>query len=131
MSDLTDGLAAAQRAYREGLRPLLSVPWRPGRSHEGNLWARTGNQADWKDDFPLGSVRTEELAAEACGSHNALLDLEWLARAGFDVTISWRAGTWRVELPALPSGTVIMCGQGATVGEALAKAREWAQGRAA
>lgn len=61
MSDLTDGLAAAQRAYREGLRPLLSVPWRPGRSHEGNLWARTGGQADWKDDFPLGSVRTEEL----------------------------------------------------------------------
>jgi hypothetical protein len=130
VTDLAAGLAAVQRAYREGLRPLLGVPWRTGRSHEGNIWARTGTQEDWKDDFPAGSMRTGELAAEVCDSHNAVLDLARLAKAGFDVTLSWRSGTWRAELPG-PGGAMVMCGQGISPGEALAKARQWAEGEGA
>ena len=131
MTDLVAQLAAVQRAYRQGLRPLLAARWRTGRSHEGNLWARTGTQEDWKDDYPVGSVRTEELAAEVVDSHNAMLDLGWLAEAGFNVELSRRRhGRWRVSLQPAPDGWTAMCGQGPSIGGALAKAREWAEGRA-
>jgi hypothetical protein len=129
VTDLAAELAAVQQAYREGLRPLLGVPWRTGRSHEGNIWARTGSQEDWKDDFPAGQMRTGELAAEACDSHNAMLDLEWLTEAGFDVGLTCRQGSWCVSLSPDLDGWTAVCGQGVSPAEALAAARKWAEER--
>ena len=130
MSDLAAQLAAVQRAYREGILPVLGARWRPGRSHEGNVWAQTGTQDDWKDDHPLLSAKTEELAAEVCYSHNAMLDLTWLAEAGFNVELIRRQTSWRVSLSPAPDGWTAVCGQGASPGAALAKARDWAERRA-
>jgi len=126
MTDLAAQLAAVQRAYREGIRPVLGVRWRPGRSHEGNVWAQTGSRDDWKDDYPLLSAKTGDLAAEVCESHNAMLDLLWLTEAGFNVEFIRRQASWRVSLSPAPDGWTAACGQGASIGDALAKAREWA-----
>ncbi len=129
-TDLAAQLAAVQRAYREGILPVLGVRWRRGRSHEGNVWAQTGSREDWKDDYPLLSAKTEELAAEVCDSHNAMLDLLWLTEAGFNVELIRRQRSWRVSLSPAPDGWTAVCGQGGSAGEALASAREWAEGRA-
>lgn len=132
MTDLGAQLAGAQRAYREALLPLLKAPWRTGRSHEGNLWARTGAAADWKDDFPFAAARTGELAAEIVASHNALLDLAAIADAGFSAELSrHEGGVWRVEVCPGPYGKRLACGHGRSPGEALAEARQWADERAA
>lgn len=108
---------------------LVSLPWRTGRTLGRTVYARTGGD-DWKADSEFGMLDTRELAGRACDDHNAMLDLAWLTRAGFDVTVSWRPGIWRVEIPGTSYGALVMCGQGATAGEALAKARKWAEGRA-
>jgi hypothetical protein len=112
---------------------LTQVPWHTGRTLGRTLYARTGGD-DYKADTPAGMLDTRELADEACGSHNAMLDLAALAAAGFDVCLGTRkaqgaAGVYvsleHLDLdepeefyaPAFP--------------EAVAKAREWAERRAA
>jgi hypothetical protein len=121
------------RIMLEAAAPFLAADlteeqWRTGRTLGRTMYARTGGTGR-KADTEFGMLDTREIAARACDDHNAVLDLAWLARAGFDVTLSWRAGTWRVEIPSAPYGALVMCGQGETPGEALAKAREWAEGR--
>jgi hypothetical protein len=108
---------------------LTAVPWRTGRTLGRTLYARTGGD-DWKADTPAGMLDTRELADEACAAHNAVLDLAWLAEAGFNVELIRRQRSWRVSLQPAPDGWTAVCGQGASPGEALAKAREWAERRA-
>jgi hypothetical protein len=107
---------------------LASLPWRTGRSLGRTVYARTGGD-DWEADTVIGMLDTRDLAEAACAGRNALLDLAWLAKAGFDVTVSFRTPRWRVELPGTAYGALVMCGQGETAGEALARARQWAEGR--
>lgn len=133
MTDLVTGLAAVQHAYREGLRPLLAVPWRTGRSHEGNLWARTGAREDWKDDFPIGSVRTGELAAEVCAAHNERLLLGWFLGAGLEVSVAitdnYGGGPgYGVRLDVEDAtGTPAAFSGHETLAGALAAAKQWAE----
>lgn len=68
---------AAEVARLRGLVPseapdLTAVPWRTGRSHGANIWARTGGD-DWKADTPVGRMDSPELAEAACAAHNAAL----------------------------------------------------------
>jgi hypothetical protein len=108
-----------------------AAPWRTWGS--GVVCATT---ADGEDAGVIGILNSTGLAEAACADHNALLDLTWLAEAGFDVELSRRPGNpyrngnpWRAELSPAPDGWTATCGQGASPSEALAKAREWAEGR--
>jgi hypothetical protein len=108
---------------------LTALPWRVGRTLGRTVYARTGGD-DWKADTPVGMLDTRELAEAACADHNAVLDLEWLAEAGFNVELIRRQGSWRVALSPAPDAWKAVCGQGADIAGALAGAREWAEGTA-
>jgi hypothetical protein len=110
---------------------LTAIPWRTWGS--GVICAATS--PDETGDTIIGRSG-EAVAAQACADHNAVLDLEWLARAGFDIELSCRPGNpyragnpWRVSLAPAPDGWTAVCGQGGSIGEALAAARKWAEGR--
>lgn len=107
---------------------LTALPWRTGRTLGRTMYARTGGD-DWKADTEFGMLDTREVAARACEDHNAVLNLEWLAHAGFNVELSRRQRSWRVSLQPAPDGWTAVCGQGSSAGEALAKARKWVEGR--
>lgn len=79
-------ITAAIEAHRTALAPLADVEWRPGRSNPCNLYAKTGERGDWKDDVPIGSLATQELAEEACVAHNADVARRRAARRGASVT---------------------------------------------
>jgi hypothetical protein len=109
-----------------------TAPWRTWGS--GVVCAAT---SQGENAGVLGVFDAEGTAEAACGNHNAMLDLARLAEAGFDVELSHRPGNpyragnpWRVSLSPAPDGWTAACGQGSSPGEALAKAREWAEGRA-
>lgn len=111
-----------------------AVPWRPSAAPPGVvIYAVPGTEPHVPGPDPrVGQMEATGLARTACDDHNALLDLAWLARAGFDVEIGLRpGGAWRVTLKPAPDGWTAVCGQGGTVGEALARAREWAEGKRA
>lgn len=107
---------------------LTQEPWRTGRTLGRTMYARTGGD-DYKADTEFGMLDTREIAARACADHNAMLDLLWLTEAGFNVELIRRQRSWRVSLSPAPDGWTAVCGQGGSAGEALAKAREWAEGR--
>jgi hypothetical protein len=106
---------------------LTKLPWRTGRTLGRTMYARTGGD-DYKADAEFGMLDTRELAAEACDAHNLALDLHWLLSAG--LTFGIRTG----DHEGAPG--VLVClnlddpplFSGRTLGEALAKAREWAEG---
>jgi hypothetical protein len=102
-----------------------SAPWATWGS--GMLCAAT---SDGENAGVLGHLDSGKVAERACADHNAMLDLGWLAEAGFNVELSRRQhGRWRVSLQPAPDGWTAMCGQGPSIGGALAKARTWAEGR--
>lgn len=103
----------------------LSAPWHTWGSGVVCAVTSQGENAGVLACFDSG-----EAAEAACADHNAVRDLEWLAEAGFDVELIRRQGSWRVSLQPAPDGWTAVCGQGASIGEALAKAREWAEKRA-
>lgn len=126
---ITDAISA----YRKALAPLARAVWRPGRKDSCNLWADT--DPDYLNHVSLGKFATPEIAARAYADHQAMLDLEWLTEAGFNVELirvelfRRQGNRWRVSLQPAPDGWTAICGQGGSIGEALAKAREWAEGR--
>jgi hypothetical protein len=111
-----------------------ALPWRTGRTLGRTMYARTGGD-DYKADTEFGMLDTREIAARACADHNAMLDLARLAEAGH-VTSLGRC------LRMAPGGIAhqpcvslehldldeLQEFYGTTFGEALAKAREWAEG---
>lgn len=119
---------------------LTGVPWRTGRSHPSNIWARTGGD-DWKADTPVGRMDSAEIAARACADHSAVLDLEWLLGAGLDVEVASCGGAGRCcgdaggrfsvraarpdPVAALPLPGGVESHGHASPAEALAFAREW------
>lgn|GEM_PF-3284734 len=110
---------------------LAAVPWRTGRTLGRTLYARTGGD-DWKADTAIGMLDTPELAAEACAAHNAVLSLEQLAAAGYDVCTGTCKGPGQSGMYASLEHLGLDEPEefyGQTVAEALAKAREWAEGK--
>ena len=75
---------------------------------------------------------TREVAARACADHNAVIDLEHLARKGWSVHLAIQGSPlgslepWEARLSLAGSDAHRACG--ASPGEALAKARKWAEG---
>lgn len=104
---------------------LTAIPWRTWGS--GVVCAVT---AEGENAGVIGVLDSPAAAEAACADHNAVLDLTWLAEAGFNVEVIRRQGSWRVSLQPAPDGWTAVCGQGASPGEALAAARKWAEGRA-
>jgi len=51
---------------------LTALPWRQGRHQGRHLYAQTGPEPSDSDPL-VGTLDTEELAAEACESHNEAL----------------------------------------------------------
>ena len=75
---------------------LANERWRTGRTLGRTMYARTGGD-DWKADTEFGMLDTRPIATRACADHNALLDLTWLAEAGFGVEVSHYPGmSWCV-----------------------------------
>lgn len=106
---------------------LSAFPWRVGRTLGRTVYARTGGD-DYKADTEFGMLDTREIAARACADHNAMLDIDWLTEAGFNVEMIRRQGSWRVSLSPAPDGWTAVCGQGADIAGALAAARKWVEG---
>jgi hypothetical protein len=102
-------LAQVLPAYRQCMAVLARVPWRQGRREGVHLYVQLGPEPS-DDDLPIGTLFTEELAAEAVAAHNAMLGLQWLLAAGLDVQVAPCGGAGRC------------CG-----GEALAFARDWCE----
>lgn len=103
-----------------------SAPWRTWGSGVVCTVTSQGENAG-----VLGVFDSPGPAEAACADHNAVLDLAWLAEGGFTVELSRAAGgQWRVSLALAPVRRTAMCGHGASPGEALAKARKWAEARA-
>ena len=124
----------ADRRLPEGMERasvpgLTELPWRTGRTLGRTMYARTGGE-DYKADTAFGMLDTREIADRACADHNAMLDLEWLTEAGWNVELIRRQGSWRVSLSPAPDGWTALCGQRGSIGQALAKARKWAEERA-
>jgi hypothetical protein len=133
-------LEAAEAPYREAMAALTGFPWRQGR-HEGvHLYAQPGPKPS-DSDPPLGTLFTEELAAEAVAAHNAALSLSWLLAVGLDVQVTPCGGTGRccgdtagrfAVRAAKPDPAADLTLPGgveshghASPGEALAFARDW------
>ncbi len=60
---------------------LTALPWRQGRHQGRHLYAQTGPRPSDSDPL-VGTLDTEELAAEACEAHN-----ERLARRTADLRL--------------------------------------------
>lgn len=110
---------------------LAAVPWRQGRRKGRNLYAATGG--DWEAHPGIGSLDTAELAADAAGAHNAVLDLRWLIAAGADVQMAecrcqdGPPGVLvRLLLEEDPREDEEFHGN-AAIGEGLRRAREWCE----
>jgi hypothetical protein len=101
-----------------------TAPWRTWGS--GVVCAATSGG---ENAGVLGVFDSTGVAETACAGHNAVLDLAWLAEAGFSVELIRRQRSWRVSLRPAPDGWTAICGQGGSIGAALAKAREWAERR--
>jgi hypothetical protein len=114
------GLSTNEAVPPELLDRITSDPalfWLRGEAQPPGVWRP-------------GQHHSEGPAAEAVGSHNAMLDLLWLTEAGWNVELIRRQRSWRVSLSPAPDGWTALCGQGGSIGEALAKARKWAEERA-
>jgi hypothetical protein len=108
---------------------LTAIPWRTWGS--GVICAATS--PDETSDTIIGRSG-EAIAARACADHNAMLDLAWLAGKGWLVRLGimgspfGRLEPWEAQLSlqGLPPRHRAC---GASPGEVLAKAREWAEGQ--
>lgn len=108
---------------------LTAIPWRTW----GSRVICAATSPDETSDTIIGRSG-EAVAVRACADHNALLDLAWLLDAG------WLARLGQARAPdESPAGYYASVRQmgglvsvnftGSTIGEAAAKAREWAEGR--
>ncbi len=74
---MEDSLAHAYTQFCASYAHLTRFPWRQGRSNPCNIYAVTGSP-DWRDDIPIGSFVTPELARSAVLDHNSFLTDEVL-----------------------------------------------------
>lgn len=125
-------LAQASWAYRLVMGRLAGYRWRWGR-HEGvHLYAQLGSQPSSEVDPPLGTLFTEELAAEAVTAHNLVLDLRWLFSKGYGVRVTpyleFRPDQmlYEVLLSDLEGEHVLTVDGQPSLGAALAEARRQA-----
>lgn len=76
-----------------------TAPWRTWGS--GVVCAAT---SEGGNAGVLGILNTQKLAEGACADHNVMLDLEWLAEAGFSVELIRHQKSWRASLQPAPDG---------------------------
>jgi hypothetical protein len=124
-----EGQAAhVRRTEATDMTDLTAIPWRTWGS--GVICAATS--PDETGDTIIGRS-DEAVAARACADHNAMLDLAWLADAGYDVCLGRRKGPVAhvAHLPYVSLEHVDLDEPqefyATTFGEALGKAREWAE----
>lgn len=110
-----------------------SLRWRQGNHFGRHLYAQAGPEPSSENDTYIATPDTAGLAAGICGDHNAMLDLAWLAAAGFDVIVFKRQG------PGARGGSGPRLAlehedadefpefSGQDLAAAAAKAREWAE----
>jgi len=72
LDEAAPALRSVIAGYEDAMAILRRAEWRQGRTNPCNLYARTGG-ADWKQDFPIGSMSAPALAAEAVRAHNLSL----------------------------------------------------------
>lgn len=71
---LSDGdrsaISGATVTYRRAMEVIAFAAWRVGRTNPCNVYGVTGVADNWKDDTPIATFATPELAIKACEDHN-------------------------------------------------------------